>query len=332
MPEAVPRLPGAVSRRALLGRGAVLGGAALLLPAAGCAAETRPHKDVPTLAGAIASEQNLVATYEAAKAADASLAARLDLVLAHHREHLAVLKRHYVPGSGDRADEGGAIPAPSALPLPDGGGLLDALRDAEDRAAQARTADAAKAAPALAQLLASIGACEAGHAMLASGEPPPVRSKSGAEAVRTALGAEHAAVYGYGVLGARLRGSLRMTATAVWNDHRARRDALVSILSDDSGEPAEPIAGAAAYRLPVKVTSARSAARLAAALEDDLVPAYVALAGASSPDLRAFAADGARRARARSAAWRSKTGLPAPADAFPGLPPAARSPRPVPGE
>lgn len=189
MPEAVPRLPGAVSRRALLGRGAVLGGAALLLPAAaGCAAETRPHKDVPTLAGAIASEQNLVATYEAAKAADASLSARLDLVLAHHREHLAVLKRHYVPGSGDRADEGGAIPAPSALPLPDGGGVLDALRDAEDRAAQARTADAAKAAPGLAQLLASIGACEAGHAMLASGEPPPVRSKSGAEAVRTALG------------------------------------------------------------------------------------------------------------------------------------------------
>ncbi|TDE39481.1 DUF4439 domain-containing protein [Actinomadura sp. 6K520] len=165
--------------------------------------------------------------------------------------------------------------------------------------------------------------------MLASGEPPPVRSNSGTEAVRTALGAEHAAVYGYGVLGAHLRGSLRTTAKTVWNDHRARRDTLVSILSV---EPGEAVAGAAAYRLPVKVTSARSAARLAAALEDDLVPAYVALAGASSPDLRAYAADGARRARARSAAWRTKAGIPARADAFPGLPPSARSPRPVPGE
>ncbi|WP_243723036.1 ferritin-like domain-containing protein [Actinomadura sp. 7K507] len=327
MPEAVPRLPGAVSRRALLGRGAVLGGAVLVLPwAAGCAAETVPHKDVPTLVGAIASEQDLVATYEAARSADASRAGRLDPVLAHHREHLAVLKRHYVPGSGDRAGEGGAIPAPSATPVPDGNKAFAALRDAEDRAAKARTADAAKADPGLAQLLASIGACEAGHAMMSSGEPPPVRSESGAETVQKALAAEHAAVYGYGVLGARLRGSLRQTAKAVWDAHRAQRDALVSLLSGT------PVVAAAAYELPVEVTSARSAARLAAALEDDLVPAYVALAGLSSPDLRAFAADSAQRALARSAGWRSKAGAPAPEGAFPGLPPAALSPRPEPGE
>ncbi|XRQ03553.1 ferritin-like domain-containing protein [Actinomadura welshii] len=327
MPEAVPRLPGSVSRRALLGRSAVLCGALLLLPsAAGCAAETVAHEDVPTLAGAIASEQNLIATYEAARSADPSLAGRLDPVLADHRAHLTVLKRHYVPGSGDRADEGGGILAPSAIPVPDGSGVLEALRAAEDRAAAARTADAAKADPGLAQLLASIGACEAGHAMMASGDPPQVRSASGAEAVRAVLKAEHAAVYGYGVLGARLQGSLQRTARAVWDDHRAKRNALASILSG------EPVAAAAAYRLPVEVTSPRSAARLAAALEDGLVPAYVGLAGASSPDLRAFAADGARRAQARAAAWRSKAGVPEPEDAFPGLSPEALSPRPVPGE
>lgn len=330
MPKAVPRMPGTVSRRALLRRGAVLGGAALLPPwTAGCTPETVMHDDVPVLAGAIASEQNLIASYEAVLSAQPSLAARLDPVLARHREHLAVLKRHYVPGSGDRADEGGGIPAPRAVPMPGGpggDGALEALRRAEDRAAAARTADAAKAAPELAQLLASVGACEAGHAMLASGGPPAVRSRSGAEAVRAALRAEHAAVYGYGVLGARLRGPLRRTATAVWNDHRDRRDRLESILS---GEPA---AAAAAYRLPVRVTSARSAALLAAELEDGLVPAYVALAGSPAPDLRAFAADGARRARARSAAWRSRAGAPAPEEAFPGLPGRARSPRPAPGE
>lgn len=327
MPEAVPRLPGAVSRRAVLGRGAALGGAVLALPwAGGCAAETVPHEDVPELAGAIASEQNLIATYEAARSADASLAGRLDAVLAHHREHLAVLRRHYVPGSGDRADEGGGIPAPSALPVPRGRKAVAALRDAEDRAAKARTADAAKAAPALAQLLASIGACEAGHAMQSTGGPPPVRSRSGAEAVRAALAAEHAAVYGYGVLGAHLRGSLRQTAKAVWEAHRVQRDELVSILSG------EPVAAAAAYTLPVRVTSARSAVQLAAALEDDLVPAYVGLAGVSTPDLRAFAADGAQRAQARASAWRARAGVPAQARAFPGLPPEALSPRPVPGE
>ncbi|WUH96786.1 ferritin-like domain-containing protein [Spirillospora sp. NBC_00431] len=328
MPEAVPRPPESVSRRALLGRGALLGGGALALPwLAGCAAEAAaPRVDLPVLVGAIASEQNLVATYEAARSVNASLAGRLDPVLAHHREHLAVLRRHYVPGSGDRADEGGAIPVPRAFPVPRGGGALAALRDAEDRAARERGAAAAKAGPALAQLLASIGACEAGHATRVTGEAPPVRGRSGADALQKALAAEHAAVYGYGVLGARLQGPLRRTAKAVWNAHRAQRDELISILSGT------PVAAATVYELPVMVTSARSAARLAAELEDDLVPAYVVLAGASSPDLRAFAADGAQRAMARSAAWRGRAGLAAPRDAFPGLPPSALSPRSGSGE
>ncbi len=335
MPEAAPppgqamsRSTQALSRRALLGRAMALGGGAVpVLPwLASCAAQAAPREDVPTLVGAIASEQNLIASYEAARSADASLAGRLDPVLAHHRGHLAVLRRHYVPGSGDRADEGGAIPSPSAAAVPAGAAGLAALRDLEDRAARGRMADAAKAGPALAQLLASIGACEAGHAMTVRGGAPPVRSRSDAEALQAALSAEHAAVYGYGVLGARLRGSLHQTAKDLWNVHRARRDQLVSILS------VAPAPEAAAYRLPVKVTSARSAAQLAAALEGDLVPAYVGLAGVSSPDLRAFAADSAQRAMAWAARWRSRAGSAAPSEAFPGLPPAALSPRPEPGE
>ncbi|MFB4311009.1 DUF4439 domain-containing protein [Actinomadura sp. GTD37] len=321
MPEAMPR------RALLLG-----GGAALVLPwLSGCAAEAAQPSgpargDVPVLVGAIASEQNLIAAYEAARSARPALAGRLDPVLAHHREHLAVLKRHYVPGSGDRADEGGALPPPPGPPTASQGSPLAELRAAEDRAARGRIADAAKAGPALAQLLASIGACEAGHAGVAGGGVPAVRSTSGAEAVQTALAAEHAAVYGYGVLGARLSGTLRATAKDMWNEHRAQRDELRSILT------AEPVQAATAYRLPVRVTSTRTAARLAAALEDGLVPAYVGLAGVSSPGLRAFAADSARRAMARSARWRARAGGAAPRDAFPGLPAAALAPRPEPGE
>ncbi|MFD0686491.1 ferritin-like domain-containing protein [Actinomadura fibrosa] len=322
MPEAVP-CPPRVSRRALLG-----GAAALALPwPAGCTAEAVPREDVSTLVEAISSEQDLVATYEAARSADASLARRIDPVLAHHREHLAVLKRHYLPGSGDRAHEGGAIPSPKAIALPGGAtAIMAALRAEEQRAAAARSEDTGKAGPGLSQLLASIGACEAGHAGTVRDPAPSAMPKFDLQALQTALAAEHAAVYGYGLLGARLRGPLQQTAKAVWEAHRTQRDRLVALLS------AEPVAAAAAYRLPVRVTSARSAVQLAAALEDALVPAYVGLAGASHPQLRRFAAGCAQNAMARSAGWRQKGGAAAPREAFPGLPPAALSPRPEPGE
>ncbi|TDD80850.1 DUF4439 domain-containing protein [Actinomadura rubrisoli] len=171
-----------------------------------------------------------------------------------------------------------------------------------------------------------MGACEAGHSGTVRPPTPYDAPKSDVQALQTALAAEHAAVYGYGVLGARLRGTLRQTAAAVWDAHRVQRDRLISILS------VRPVAAAPAYRLPVKATSARAAAQLAAALEDALVPAYVGLAGASSPDLRVLASGSAQNAMARAARWRMNAGAPAPSAAFPGLPSSALSPRPRPGE
>ncbi|MFD0905853.1 ferritin-like domain-containing protein [Actinomadura sediminis] len=332
MPQAVPPVPpaprGGVRRRALLG-----GAAALVLPllsgtVAGCAAEAAaPARGMPALVRAIAAEQDLIASYEAARAAVPGLAGEIDPVLARHREHLRVLRDHYVPGSGDRRHEGGRIPSATARPVPPGwGAALAALRRAEGEAAVARAADTAKVEPGLAQLFASIAACEAGHARTIPGEPAAVPGESGAPGLQDALAAEHAAVYGYGVLGGRLTGDLRATAKRMWEGHRSRRDALLSIMT------ADPVAAAPAYELPVRATDARGAARLAAALEDGVVPPYVALAGASSPDLRVFAADGALRAAGRAARWRARAGTAAPADAFPGLPDAALAPRPVPGD
>ncbi|MEV4256306.1 hypothetical protein AB0J52_24360 [Spirillospora sp. NPDC049652] len=159
---------GAPSRRALLG-----GSAALALPAlpllGGCRA-VRPAKAdtaaLPVLVAAITAEQELVARYEAARSAHSDLAWLLDPVLAHHRSHLSVLRRHYVPGSGNRADEGGRIPAAAQVAPPPGGtpAVLAELRRAETGAAARLTAAVAKVDAGLAQLLASIGACEAGHA------------------------------------------------------------------------------------------------------------------------------------------------------------------------
>ncbi|MQY02857.1 hypothetical protein [Actinomadura macrotermitis] len=163
-----------VPRRPVLGA-ALLGAGALALPLlGGCrAAAARPAGDraeLRVLAGAIAAEQDLIALYEAVRGAHAPLARRLDPALAHHREHLAVLRRHYLPGTGHRAYEGGEIPPPRGRPAPaTAAQALAALRRAESGAAAARVADVTTAGPGLAQLLASIGACEAGHAAALEG-------------------------------------------------------------------------------------------------------------------------------------------------------------------
>jgi hypothetical protein len=147
----------------------VLGGAlALGLPlTAGCgkkpAVRPAPHPDVAILNAAINGESGLVALYEAVTAEHTDLIQRLAPLLAHHREHLAVLRRHYRPGSGESTP----TPTPGATPpdVPgDPGQAVATLRTAERQAAAARVADVESVSAGVAQLLASIGACEAGHA------------------------------------------------------------------------------------------------------------------------------------------------------------------------
>jgi hypothetical protein len=138
-------------------------------------------------------------------------------------------------------------------------------------------------------------------------------------ALQAALAAEHAAVYGYGVLGARLRGGQQQAARDIWDAHRARRDRLSALITAQS---AKPVAAAPAYRLPIKPTTAADAAQLAAALEDHVLTAYLGLAGVADPKVRRFAAQGMQEAINRSVRWRGS----APATAFPGLSKSAVSP------
>jgi hypothetical protein len=138
-------------------------------------------------------------------------------------------------------------------------------------------------------------------------------------ALQAALAAEHAAVYGYGVLGARLRGGQRQAARDMWDAHRARRDRLSALIT---AQNAEPVAASAAYRLPVRPTTAASAARLAAALEDHVLAAYLGLAGVADPKTRRFAAQGMQEAIGRSVRWLGS----APSSAFPGMSKSAVAP------
>ena len=55
-------------------------------------------------------------------------------------------------------------------------------------------------------------------------------------AAQAALAAEHAAVYGYGVVGGRIGEARRTEARAAYDAHRARRDALARTVRDLGGD------------------------------------------------------------------------------------------------
>lgn len=136
-------------------------------------------------------------------------------------------------------------------------------------------------------------------------------------ALQAALAAEHAAVYGYGVVGGRIREGRRTEAKAAYDAHRARRDALVREVRDLGGKP---VAASAAYALPFPVPDSTAAVRLAAELEDRVAGVYSDLVRASTDGLRGTATEALREAAVRAVRWRGGS-VP-----FPGLAERAATP------
>ncbi|WP_432076250.1 DUF4439 domain-containing protein [Streptomyces wuyuanensis] len=129
-------------------------------------------------------------------------------------------------------------------------------------------------------------------------------------AAQAALAAEHAAVYGYGVVGGRVGEARRAEAAAAYAAHRARRDALERTVHDLGGRL---VAAQAAYTLPFAVPDTAAAVRLAAVLEDRVAGVYSDLVRAARGPQRHDAAVALREAAVRAVRWRG-TGV-----AFPGL-------------
>ncbi|MFC5646393.1 ferritin-like domain-containing protein, partial [Kitasatospora cinereorecta] len=213
--------------------------------------------------------------------------------------------------------------------------------------AAARLADLDAASPALARLLASVSASDAAHAAAlgdtapltpaaapspspsaaASGTGTPTGSggatttesakpspypSAGAAALQAALGAEHAAVYGYGVVGAFLAaGPQREDGRTSYAAHQARRDAWQRMLAAAGTSPA---AAAPGYQLPFQVKDAATAGQLAAHIETQLTAVYADLVAAATGPLRAEAAAALRETALRAVHWGAD--LPA----LPGLP------------
>lgn len=152
----------APTRRAVLVSGAL---AAAALGTAGCrGSDWYPNEVTPDehlLRSAIAEKQRLVSRYtgllDSGGGGDPERYAEFR---DHHERHLAVLRERLPERAGD-------TPSPSAVPeVPPDVDVGD-LRVAEEAAAANRLRQLGEATdPALAQLLASVHACEAGHAHL----------------------------------------------------------------------------------------------------------------------------------------------------------------------
>jgi uncharacterized protein DUF4439 len=141
--------------------------------------------------------------------------------------------------------------------------------------------------------------------------PPSPRTRREIAALQAALAAEQAASYGYGVVGAHLMGTRFAAASADCLAHERARDSLTAMIAARGGQP-HP--AAAAYRMPVTVSTTTQARSLAIAIERQVAAAYLGLVAVPDSALRRFGADHMRAAAVRSARWGGRP------QAFPGLP------------
>ncbi len=167
-------MKGGATRRAVLAASLTVP----LLAAEGCRAVAgttapSPASDVAILREAIAAKKSMVGLYTRVIAAHPQLAGRLDPLLADNTAHLAALQQRLInpgrssPRSARRAGVASPLPPSSAEST---AAALEALRSAERGAAATLVTQLRTVTPSLAQLLASIAACEATHvAVLASG-------------------------------------------------------------------------------------------------------------------------------------------------------------------
>lgn len=138
-------------------------------------------------------------------------------------------------------------------------------------------------------------------------------------ALQAALAADHAAVWVYGLLIARMPADLQPALGAALAAHRATRDATERTLSDADIDPvpAEP-----AYQLPEALNDRAAGVRLAVTTEQDSTNAwYAVLAFTDTGDeLRRSALAALVAASVRAARWRVEAGTTPVTAPFPGQP------------
>jgi hypothetical protein len=137
-------------------------------------------------------------------------------------------------------------------------------------------------------------------------------------ALRAVVAAEHAAVWGYGVVGAALGPQQRAAAAAAEAAHRDVRDQVTALLDQ---RKADPVQAKGAYALPFPVLSEVDASALAVVLEDGVAAAWVRVIDqAAERSTRELAVGVLTAAEVRAVGWRTAAGQTPANKAFPGLP------------
>lgn len=131
------------------------------------------------------------------------------------------------------------------------------------------------------------------------------------DALQKALAGEHAAVWGYAVVGAHVRGASLASARAALTVHLARRDRLAARVRDLGGTP---VAAEPAYELPHPVRTASDAEVLATDLEEKVAAVWADAVAATTGADRTAAVAALSDAAVRGALWRGGS-VP-----FPGMP------------
>ena len=150
-----------------------------------------------------------------------------------------------------------------------------------------------------------------------SAPPDPDRPEGGGPAAWfDAVAAEHAAIYGYGLVSAHSLPIRNELVSAALAEHRDRRERAVALMTEQSITVPLPAVG---YRLPMVVDSPTSAAKLAARMENDCAVAWRAvLEQTGSEQDREFAATALTQCAVLAARWRQVLGAWPLTQAFPG--------------
>jgi hypothetical protein len=150
-----------------------------------------------------------------------------------------------------------------------------------------------------------------------TGTPSPIPSGTGqVPALQAGLAAEHAVIWGYGVVGAHVAGALLAQVRDADEAHRTLRDDTVALVARYGGDP---VATEPEYALPFPVTDRTSALRLAVHLEEGAAAAWrYAVAATDDVEVRRFALTALSDAAVRATRWRLALPTTPATVAFPG--------------
>jgi hypothetical protein len=136
------------------------------------------------------------------------------------------------------------------------------------------------------------------------------------KALCAALENEHAVIYGYGIVSAHCAPEVNTLVSSALNQHRARRDQAITMLT---GRKVTAPVAAAGYQLPLPVDTPVEAMQLAVRMEKDSEVAWRAFVEqAQNSDDRTFGVTGLTQSAVLAARWKQQLGESPITTAFPG--------------